>query len=65
LVLLATANAKYEFIYGDVGINGRISDGGVIENTTLYEKLSGGHTQLPPRRKPQNGIAELLCTKTS
>jgi hypothetical protein len=37
LVLFATANAKYEFIYCDIGTNGRISDGGVIENTKLYE----------------------------
>lgn len=33
--LLAIANANYKFIYCDTGTNGGISDGGVIENTTI------------------------------
>jgi len=39
LVLMSVANANYEFLYCDVGTNGRVSDGGVIENTKFYEKL--------------------------
>lgn len=35
VVLLAIANANYEFIMCDVGTNGSISDGGVISNTIL------------------------------
>jgi hypothetical protein len=43
LVLMAIANANYEFIYCDIGTNGRVSDGGVIENTTFYNKLLNGN----------------------
>jgi hypothetical protein len=31
LVLMAVVNANYEFLYCDIGTNGRISDGGVTE----------------------------------
>ena len=34
LVLMSVANANYEFLYCDIGTNGRVSDGGVIENFT-------------------------------
>jgi hypothetical protein len=40
LVLMAVVNANYEFLYCDIGTNGRISDGGVIENTKFHEYLS-------------------------
>lgn len=46
LVLLAVANANYEFIMCDFGTNGRISDGGVIENTAFYDKLIHGKLQI-------------------
>lgn len=36
IVLMAIANANYEFIYCDMGTNGRVSDGGVINNTAFY-----------------------------
>ncbi|KAF2891088.1 hypothetical protein ILUMI_15085, partial [Ignelater luminosus] len=40
IVLMAIANANCEFVYCDVGTNDRISDGGVIANTLLYEILT-------------------------
>jgi hypothetical protein len=39
LVLMAVVNANYEFLYCDIGTNGCISDGGVIQNTKFYEYL--------------------------
>nr|CAI5843806.1 unnamed protein product [Callosobruchus analis] len=39
MVLLAVVDARYQFIMCDFGVNGRISDGGVLQNTTFYEKL--------------------------
>lgn len=37
---MTIANANYEFIYYDVGTNGRVSDGGVIANTKFFERLT-------------------------
>jgi len=39
MVLLAIADANYQFIMCDFGTNGRISDGGVLKNTIFYERL--------------------------
>lgn len=36
MVLMAVVNANYEFIIPEFGVNGRISDGGVIKNTNFY-----------------------------
>ena len=47
IVLMAIANANYEFIMCDVGTNGRVSDGGVIRNTRFYEKLLAGTLKIP------------------
>ncbi|VEN43487.1 unnamed protein product, partial [Callosobruchus maculatus] len=47
IVLMAIVNANYEFIMCGCGTNGRVSDGGVIENTLFYDKLMDGTLQLP------------------
>jgi hypothetical protein len=39
ILMLALVNANYEFIMVHVGTNGRVSDGGVIENTEFHRKL--------------------------
>lgn len=54
LVLMAIANANYEFIGVDFGANGRLSDGGVIEFTPFYRKLINGELNLPNKAKPCN-----------
>lgn len=46
-VLFAIVNGDYEFIYIHTGINGRISDGGVLRETDFYEKLKNGTLHLP------------------
>lgn len=47
VVLMAIANANYEFIMCDIGTNGRVSDGGVIDNTIFMKKLLGNKLDLP------------------
>lgn len=44
---MAVANANCEFIYWDVGSNGRISDGSAITNTKFYEKLINNGLKIP------------------
>ena len=51
MVKMGIGNAKYEFILCDFGINGRISDGGVINRTAFYDKLSKGQLNLPQENK--------------
>nr|CAH7719250.1 unnamed protein product [Callosobruchus chinensis] len=56
---MAIANANYEIIYCHMGTNGRISDGGVIEQTTFYQKLMNGQLNLPKAEKIINSATEL------
>lgn len=48
---MAIVNANYEFIYVDVGCNGRNSDGGVIENTKFYDKLLRKALRVPSNER--------------
>lgn len=56
---MAIVNANYEFIYCDIGTNGRVSDGGGIKNMTFYNKLLNGNISLPLPRKPESATSEL------
>lgn len=56
---MAICNANYEFIMCDFGVNGRISDGGVIAYTDFYKKLKNGSLRLPQPSTPQNSQTEL------
>lgn len=47
IVLVALTNDKGEFIFVDVGKNGRLSDGGVIEYTSFDAKLKNNCLNLP------------------
>lgn len=57
---MAVVNANCEFIMCDFGINGRISDGGVIEYTNFYKKLKDEQLSLPAPTKPNNNSEKLL-----
>ena len=46
-VLLALVDQNYKFLLVDVGCNGRISDGGVFQSSTLYKALKTGEMNLP------------------
>ncbi|XP_068102756.1 putative nuclease HARBI1 [Hyperolius riggenbachi] len=47
VVLMALVNARYEFMMVDVGKNGRVSDGGVMEATEFNRRLKKKQLQLP------------------
>ncbi|XP_069824530.1 uncharacterized protein [Dendropsophus ebraccatus] len=47
IILMAIVDANYEFLMVDVGKNGRVSDGGVLELTTFYHMLREGKLGLP------------------
>lgn len=47
IVLFALADAEYNFLFVDVGCEGRISDGGVFKHTKLYEMLTTQSLSLP------------------
>lgn len=49
IVLMALVNSNYEFIFVDVGKNGRLSDGGVLECTEFYRKLLNSELNLPDK----------------
>lgn len=47
VVLFAVVNANYEFMYVHTGSNGSQSDGGILKNTSFYEKLINNELHLP------------------
>lgn len=53
---MAIVNAKYEFIFVDIGKNGRNSDGGVIEKTEFAKQLKNGTLNLPSRQETEHGL---------
>ena len=53
IVLMALVDYDYKFLAIDVGVQGRISDGGVFKNSALYRALENNTLQLPsPRPLP-------------
>lgn len=47
IVLFALVDADYNFLYADIGCQGRISDGGVFRNTSLFKNLEQNNLNLP------------------
>lgn len=53
---MAIVDANYRFILCDIGTNGRVSDGGVIENTQFYQKLKTEKLNIPLAEKVENNV---------
>jgi len=47
IVLLAVVDSNYQFMFADIGSQGRISDGGVLRNSVLWQKISENNLNLP------------------
>lgn len=47
IVLFAVVDAHYNFLYVDAGGQGRISDGGIFKNCSLFKKLDKNVLRLP------------------
>lgn len=54
IVLLALVDANYNFLYVNVGCQGRISDGGVFSNTEFRKRMKSDNLHLP-RDRPLPG----------
>lgn len=51
IVLMAVVDANYQFLMVDVGVNGRVSDGGVISQTAFGQLLDDNELQIPEPEK--------------
>lgn len=51
IVLLALVDATYKFLYVDVGVNGRISDGGVYRESSLKKAIDTNILDFPEDKK--------------
>ncbi|RUM45879.1 MAG: hypothetical protein DSY80_02865 [Desulfocapsa sp.] len=51
IVLMAVVNANYEFLMVDAGINGRVSDGGVISYSTFGRMMEQNKLCIPASEK--------------
>ncbi|XP_073448661.1 nucleolar protein 12 isoform X2 [Aquarana catesbeiana] len=56
IVMLEVVSANYDFLYVDVGKNGRMSDGGVIAQTEFYRRLQNGSLDLPAPEDNVEGL---------
>ncbi|XP_023312111.1 protein ANTAGONIST OF LIKE HETEROCHROMATIN PROTEIN 1-like [Anoplophora glabripennis] len=47
IVLFALVDANYNFVFADIGCQGRISDGGVFKNSLLWKKIEDNSLAFP------------------
>lgn len=51
IVLMAVVDGNYNFLFADVGCQGRISDGGILKDTLFYEMMKNNRLQLPSAKE--------------
>ncbi|KAJ8928126.1 hypothetical protein NQ314_019352 [Rhamnusium bicolor] len=56
IILMALVDSNYEFIYDDVGKQGRLSNSGAIEWTKFYQLLKTGNLKCPPKNANVVGL---------
>lgn len=59
MVLMAIVDANYRFIMYDFGTNGRVSDGGVLQNTKFFERLENNRLNIPKPSRIRNSSRTL------
>lgn len=54
---MALVDSDYFFMFADVGCQGRMSDGGVLRNSILWDKMNDNTLKLPnPRPLPGRNV---------
>lgn len=56
IVMMAVVNANYEFIYLDIGTNGRHSDASILERTEFFKRLQNETLHLPTNAQTVDGL---------
>lgn len=51
---MAIVDANYQFLLCDFGTNGRISDGGVLQNIEFYKKLQNNNLKISPAESAEH-----------
>lgn len=59
IVLLALVDSNYNFIFADIGCQGRISDGGVFRNSLLWNKICLNELNLPTPHPLPNSYKDI------
>lgn len=57
---MALVDSNYEFIYVDVGKQGRISDSGALGWTKFYQLFKSGKLKFPPKEENTAGLNFVL-----
>lgn len=47
IILLAVADSDYNFLFADIGTHGRMSDGGVFNDSLLYQRILSNNANFP------------------
>lgn len=59
IVLLALVDSNYNFIFAEIGSQGRISDGGVFRNSQLWQRIFSNNLNFPMPRPLPGGTTDV------